>query len=315
VPSPDWLIYALGGGWGHMTRAVALARAARVRHSVRILTNSPDARYVQCAMPELDIVALDASLSTPDTRAQAVRCIADAQPRCLIVDTFPRGLGGELARLLHSIASRKVLVHRDLNPEYVVEAGLRAFVESAYDLILVPGEGEGEAFGSLPRAALTNAWLIRDPQPAAESPKGVLVCASGRGDEAAWYGEVVVQLLGSGRQIRCVAPSCPPGCPRELWAEYWPAAELLPSAEIVVGGAGYNTVHECRAFGIPLIAKPWPRLYDRQLERAERAAKKGTVIIVESSQEAAAAIQTCPLRTAVQLGNGAWNAVRAIESA
>nr|AAK64436.1 unknown [Myxococcus xanthus DZF1] len=37
-----WLVYALGGGMGHLTRASALARAASRRgHAVVLLTNSP----------------------------------------------------------------------------------------------------------------------------------------------------------------------------------------------------------------------------------------------------------------------------------
>ena len=43
--SEFWLIYALGGGWGHMNRAIALARAAHI--PVEILVNSPYANLVK----------------------------------------------------------------------------------------------------------------------------------------------------------------------------------------------------------------------------------------------------------------------------
>jgi hypothetical protein len=295
APAAPWLIYALGGGWGHLTRAAALARAAAAGRRVRILTNSPYAAQVHHAMPALDLVAIDPALSAADTRLETVRHIRAASPACLIVDTFPRGLGGELAGVLPSLAPCKVLVHRDLDPRYVAEAGLRAFVASAYDLILIPGEGEGGAFGDLPASVVTAPWLIRSPSGLPPRQPGgqlcIMVCASGRDEELAWYGAVVAQLLSISKAaiVRCVAASCPPECPRECWVAHWPAADLYAQADVVVGGAGYNTVHECLAYGIPLIARPWPRMYDRQGLRAQQAAQRGSVTIVERPEEAALA--------------------------
>ena len=54
----------------------------------------------------------------------------------------------------------------------------------------------------------------------------------------------------------------------------------------MIGGAGYNTVNECLATGTPLIARPWPRKYDRQRERAERTPG---ITIVDTPDEAAEA--------------------------
>jgi predicted glycosyltransferase len=79
----------------------------------------------------------------------------------------------------------------------------------------------------------------------------------------------------------------------------------------VVGGAGYNTIHECLALGVPLIARPWPRKYDRQELRAARAARSGKVTVVESPEEAAraacqAAFSTRP--AGIDFRNGATEA-------
>jgi hypothetical protein len=43
---------------------------------------------------------------------------------------------------------------------------------------------------------------------------------------------------------------------------YYPAMDLLAQADLVISGGGYNTVHECLALNVPLVAIPWPRLYD-----------------------------------------------------
>src|SRR6185369_2028234 len=77
-----------------------------------------------------------------------------------------------------------------------------------------------------------------------------------------------IRELDPGAPVRIVAAECPAGCPDECWIRYWPAMDLYGCAVAVVGGAGYNTVRECVAWGVPLIAKPWPRLYDRQDLRA-----------------------------------------------
>lgn len=37
----SWLIYALGGGWGHLMRALAFGRIAALYRPVTILSNSP----------------------------------------------------------------------------------------------------------------------------------------------------------------------------------------------------------------------------------------------------------------------------------
>lgn len=292
-PGEMWLIYALGGGWGHLTRAAALARIASARHRVRIITNSPYAPRVARVLPQLDILALDPSLAAEAAREQVVRHVRAAEPSCLIVDTFPRGLGGELAGVLDSLPATKVLVHRDLSPHYVAEARLRAFVRSAYHLILIPGKGEGAAFLDLPTAVVTEPWLIGDP-PLESCPvqqRQILVCAAGTAEELAWYGAVVASLeaLDRGLDIRCVAPVCPPGCSRKYWIDHWPASDLYPAAGVVVGGAGYNTIHECLAWQVPLIARPWHRKYDRQWLRARRASRRGSVTIVEKPSEAAEA--------------------------
>jgi len=314
-----WLIYALGGGWGHLTRAATLARAAQSRHAIRILTNSAYAARISRAMPELDLIALESSLTAEAARRRVQNEILTAKPECLIVDTFPRGLGGELAPLLDPLAANKVLVNRDLSPRYVKETGLREFVRSKYHLVLIPGKNEAGAFVDLPQAVVTPPWLVRDPEPAHTSAKRIFVCASGNPEELAWYGAVVESLLqrDSKFDICCVAPTRPRACPQELWTDHWPAMDLYPEAGVVIGSSGYNTVHECSACHVPLIARPWPRLYDRQWLRARRAAKHNRVIIVQNVADAAQAaireLRRQRSRDARQFHNGAREAVALIE--
>jgi hypothetical protein len=293
------LIYALGGGWGHVTRAAGLAHAFGPAARVRILANSPYLEIVKAAMPDLAIEAVS-------TVEEAAGKIEGDEPDVLVVDTFPRGLGGELATLLPSLRAMKVLIHRDLRPEYVSWADLRTFVAAHYDGVLCPGERG--LLADLPQAFFTAPWLVRAP---VEVKPGVdvVVCAGGNPEEMPWYGEVAARLARQ-VEVRCLAPELPPGCPPELWIRYWPSIDWIASAEAVVGGAGYNTVNECLALSVPLIARPWPRKYDRQRWRAERCPN---ATIVETPDEAVRAALDALARARIQpptITNGANDAAK-----
>ena len=287
-----WLLYALGGGWGHLTRATALGRIAAATHSVRILTNSPYAAAVRERLPELEMVTLDPKAPAAHVRERAAREVARSGATRLIVDTFPRGLAGELAPLLPGFAAPRALVARDLNPRYVESRDLRAFAGACYDLILQPGPAEAAPLGDLPRAVVTAPWLIRSARelPSREAARALLgvgeqpcalVCASGNREELEWFEEAANALAAAlpHTAVRLVA-----------WEgaglRYWPAMDLLPAATVVVAGAGYNIVNECAACRVPLIARAWPRLYDRQ---RRRAAAFSHVTLVQSPDQAAAA--------------------------
>ena len=95
---------------------------------------------------------------------------------------------------------------------------------------------------------------------------------------------------------------------------YWPAIDLFGCASAVVGGAGYNTVAECQAWEVPLVARPWPRAYDRQELRARNA--RGRVAVVREPAEAArAAVELMDRRHRVpRFVNGAVEAVARIRA-
>jgi len=68
---------------------------------------------------------------------------------------------------------------------------------------------------------------------------------------------------------------------------------------------------------VPLIARPWPRKYDRQWLRARRAASRGAVTIVKEPAEAAGAairqLKHRPARRLQRAINDATDAIKHIE--
>ncbi|MFH7030870.1 MAG: UDP-N-acetylglucosamine--LPS N-acetylglucosamine transferase [Heteroscytonema crispum UTEX LB 1556] len=279
----NWLIYALGGGWGHLNRALSLGRIAATQRKVTILTNSPYAKQlgdegciVQHIPHDADFVA---------TCQQVREIVLNTQCDRLIIDTFPRGLGGELADILpqlHHIP--RILIHRDINPHYITAKKLRKFVAENFDGVIVPGEGEDLPFCDLPRVQHTPPWLIRNPWELADSinteilkvdqsVKIILVCAAGQASELPLFTQLTLRLHEEFPEcaVRILAANCPEECPQKLWVSHHPGIECIAVADIVVGGAGYNTVYECAALGVPLVAFAFKRMYDRQEKRASKS--------------------------------------------
>ncbi|MEM0979228.1 MAG: UDP-N-acetylglucosamine--LPS N-acetylglucosamine transferase, partial [Cyanobacteria bacterium P01_H01_bin.58] len=222
-----WLIYALGSGWGHLNRAIALARKAS--QPVEILVNSPYATAMEAALPpHITLRRLPGDVSNRETVLTYVQnWLADTPADCLIVDTFPRGLMGELVRILPLLKQPCILIHRDLNPHYVKVKQIADFVQQHYDHILIPEE-VSVPLQHLPRAHYTAPWLLRDAdelvtvraslrdrlQLPTDQPL-IIVCATGRPDELAMFGELTRILSQQYRTctVCCLAAQLPPGCP------------------------------------------------------------------------------------------------------
>jgi UDP:flavonoid glycosyltransferase YjiC (YdhE family) len=266
------LLYALGGGRGHLVRSLALGRAAAKRgHRVHVLTNSPYASqaYASEIGPEGTLQAI-ASDTPRDACARIVETVIESAPwDALILDTFPRGLGGELADLLGHLSCARVWVHRNLTQSYVKRFKLRTFA-AQFDSILVPGESA--PLDDLPHARRTAPWLVRDATElltredardalgATAATPLVVVVGTGKPEEVE-IAQRRAALLGDALRDRATV---------RFLTDRWPLIELLPGVDVLVGAGGYNTVYEARATQTPLVAVPQPRLYDRQSGRLRR---------------------------------------------
>lgn len=203
-----WFIYALGGGWGHLNRAIALGRQAADQHHVQILTNSPYAPWVQSQIhagvlsltsPQNLTLQIIPTAAFAETRQLVQRMVQTQDYDCLIVDTFPRGLGGELMDCFSYLtAVPKVLIHRDLTPAYVEAKQLIPFVKQHYDGILIPGEGVTVPFADLPQVRHTPPWVMFNanelPPVVPQSRPLVVVVAAGNPNEMAFWGQLIIRL-------------------------------------------------------------------------------------------------------------------------
>lgn len=314
------MIYSLGGGWGHLMRALALARVVIPTQPVEILCNSP---YLETIYRShfwrkhfqdhaIRIHHLSPAAKLEQAHHWIAQVLSDRDLSYLIVDTFPRGLIGELGEILPKMRSiPKIWIHRDLNPLYVERYDLRSFVRHHYQHVLTPGDLVDPPLADL--GLRTAPWLIANAEdlPPRESIRAdlqvfdpdippntplILICVSGQVSEQPIYGELTQQISARFPQIsvRCLAAEPPPGCPVERWICHWPGIQCLWAADLVVGGAGYHTIQECIAVGTPLIALPWQRIYDRQRLRLQVAQRSASIPIqaAQTIQEVLQAIET-----------------------
>jgi hypothetical protein len=285
---PRCLYYALGGGLGHGMRSLALARQI-VRsgggHQL-LLFNSPFAPALLSAVaPETGIAAQSLSPDAgPDQAGQRVKeALNTFRPELFVIDTFPRGLGGELATLLPDCSARCVLISRGLPRGYVERYDLAPFVSRHYHLVIAPGE-PSPFEGVLP-VHRTRPFLVRDWE---ELP--------GQDEAARRLGTCVdrpvLLLVGSGTLPECAEVARWAERLAKVWANdlpplrlalppgiavsagsvptvmHCPLLECLPAVRLLVGGgAGYNLVHEAGALAVPALYRPRKRKYDDQLAR------------------------------------------------
>jgi predicted glycosyltransferase len=67
--------------------------------------------------------------------------------------------------------------------------------------------------------------------------------------------------------LRLVSPLPLPGDPWPEVAHLYPASEILRAADLVISGAGYNSVAELTLFGKKALYRPFDRSHDVQVAR------------------------------------------------
>lgn len=277
-----WLIYALGGGAGHLTRSLALGRAI-TRHipncNIQILTNSnyQHQSWVQHELSRNPSISLQNIPTTKEPNSLADLILEHVQSLNVtrfIVDSFPRGILGELVRILPLMSGNKVYVSRDLSPRYVERFPLARDVQAFYDLVIFPGES------GLDCKALDDTHVIKTP-PWLLREKDELISSDKAREELQVTAQYVVAVIVTGKESErhkrlLIA--------QELKQELAGKADVVlfdglqspwerpmlayhRGIDVIVGAGGYNTVYECNATVTPLVAIAERRLYDRQAKR------------------------------------------------
>lgn len=259
-----------------------------------VVTNSPFAPSMAAAASRWGVTLQLVSdrASAESVRAELERIVDSFRPSLLVVDTFPRGVGGELVELMEGHAAwramSKVLISRPLPQAYVDQMELVSWVERHYRAVIGCGEPSPlvSACGGydagpflilncdeLPdRSAAAARWGLDPDQPT------VLLVGTGTAAE-------IVEQLPMAERLRELASqvgvqfgwawpeslAVPPGLVRNWEGQmvrHYPLLELLPAVDLVLGSAGYNLSWETRRLSIPAQLWAQPRRYDDQRLRS-----------------------------------------------
>lgn len=312
-----------GGGVGHLTRGVAIARnirnltAARgIRAEIFFLTTSEAGgllfaeSFPAFKMPSREILN-QSGIAIHDFAATALkwtRCVLELlEPDLIIVDTFPAGCYDELPQNL-SLCKKKVIIHR---PVHFANLDKDIFYRSLslYDSIIVPETSETSPH-DLPtelagRAEHFGPVLSREPTELlsrleSRSRLGidagqsvVYLTAGGGGDDGARRQlQDVYEAVRTLERIRFVigAGALYRGerilAPNVTWLANENAFELMPGFDAAISAAGYNSFNELMFAGVPTIFLPQKKWADDQLSRAERAHMAGAASVFETTPSA-----------------------------
>jgi hypothetical protein len=268
------LFHALGGGLGHLTRTLAILRAApALARRARVLASSDLAPLAAPAFPcPVDRVE-GGRFPTREALADWLDGhVARHRFRAVVLDTFPWGLVGEWAGAAPGLP--RWLVARDLRwDRYVARLGTPRAPLPPRACALEPLDPvyEERLAAAGPLARVEAPVLLPEAREAASVAvrRGWLVLHSGAAAEReALVGLARERMAAAGEPVAPLDVVDPASHP-------YPAERLLAGYRHVVTGAGYNlaAVAACAPAGRTHHLLPFERRYDDQGRRAARVAE------------------------------------------
>jgi hypothetical protein len=282
------LVYADGGGLGHLTRVQSLRRTLDLREPVCVLTSS-DHRDDRRIVADLEIIPVPFRRNDREARRSWLqRTVADLRPSSIIVDAFPAGLAGEIdeatvgsvpcdhvARLLRWPAYRPLVPTRpaSFRTTYLLEAisdpehraHLDRWSARVVDLDLIDPPPDPGTDRCWPAAVSRPPdgrprWLVAHTGPAAE----VADLVAHARDQAAAEGETPLLVVAS------PASAAPAAASDLVVVDRYPVWPLFETADRIITAAGFNSMRQLAPHRDRHRFVPMPRRFDDQFERARR---------------------------------------------
>lgn len=270
----------MGGGLGHLTRAVAFLHTMSLGGRAAVITASPwsdDPRVMGSVRAIRPPAALE---DDPERFGGWIRSVlAVEKPERFVVDSFPAGITGELSGLTSGLRFSTWHVARLLKwPAYAKR--IRGASLPIYDLVW-----ETETLHPEHEAALRpvhREWrklTLSDPVPSSAVPRidgrHWLVVHSGPDDEVDDLLHYAVETRARERadvRIVLVSPVRPQvTAPEITMVDVYPAWPLFDDAERIITAAGFNAMRQAASFRDKHRFIPFPRALDDQYTRAARA--------------------------------------------
>ena len=279
------LFYALGGGLGHMTRALAFIRQqAFSKEEVIILTSGMFPGYLPgeypCLIPPPE---LEGNLSGLQHWLSSI--IEEYQVREVYLDAFPLGLLGEWKDFLSDSGLKFFYLARILRWQNYPGNAIQSPITFTHTYILEPLEEEHRRFIQQYSTTSSEYQLIYPPETFQLDAKGQSLIQQLRAiPQPVW----LLVHAGPENEIRMLVEFAREAATLEKvrpyfqllspWsrgmgqgvshASLYPAAGLFSGVARVVSAAGFNMVHQCLQLGLKPLLLPFPRKFDDQFLRA-----------------------------------------------
>ncbi len=279
----------MGSGLGHLTRTHSIVRKLKTlfRGELTVLTNSTYASLFDFS--PFSVRCIDtAKTGAPSVRETVENFVKSFKPDILVVDTFPRGLAGELAHFLPHLAVKKVLIQRFLKEDYLHRFAVPDFIENNFDIVISAEPVSQHNLEKVP-TVIACPVLQRDYNelPSIDSAREhfsvtgqnrIILCVIQRikRKDASLYTvlcKIFSVIKPRGFELR-FAPEIKAeeddeeNVKNPLFVSHFPLIEVLPAVDILVGPSGYNLYYESKALSIPSLYLPQKMMYDDQVRRA-----------------------------------------------
>lgn len=281
--APRVVWYALGGGLGHLNRALAVLRHFRPLvpdAGLLLLMSAPYVHLaVEAGVPAVRVPGAAEALTFPKgvTGQLTAAALRQLEPLdLLVVDTFADGLHLELTPEVLTIARRRALIYREGGVVPGASPGWHH-----YDAILAPyavsPHPDAEAVGAIVNRTPLEAYPRPEARrllglaPESDRPLILAMHAGDPGEVLGFFAQVraACAQVGTPHDLRLVTPLPLPGEPWPELYHLYPASEVLHAADLVLSGAGYNTHAELHLFGKRALFRPFDRSHDVQASRLD----------------------------------------------
>jgi len=281
---PDSLYYAVGGGMGHLTRAVGFIHTHGLdERQTIVLTASP---YVKKILRTIHSFQLPHELSQDIKALQGwlVEFVKFHKIKNIYIDVFPSGIMGEwndfpiqgitffhVARLLNWESYKKNIYGKQ--PYFKKVFSYEYLTNEHHDYLL--SHCDWLEVGKLEYPVVVESGELPDAILNIQRPIWLIVHSESTDEILALYEYAidVYEAEGGARPVFCVvSPLRCSELPDEVMQfDIYPAFHLYEKAQRIFTGAGFNSILQTNSYRKKQYILPFNRRYDNQFLRAKIA--------------------------------------------
>ena len=266
------LFYAVGGGMGHVSRSISLARQLSIKH-YKIITALDLADQV---VPSENLIILHKDLQEDlaALKSYLLDLMDSLSPNSVYIDSFPFGILGELRGFSWPANIRKIYVARLIQWGKYIEMFPGDLLN--FNEVVVMEDLYESHLGALEKHyVLRPVSLVKEELPGKTLGNSgfSVICHSGNDqelDELCSFALEIKTIRKSTSQLFLVSPQKPADLNSQIeWLSSGLARKYFEHAEFIVTACGFNLMNECSHYKSKHYFIPFERKFDDQFFRAD----------------------------------------------